>query len=487
MFHKFRLALLYFGDISNLKNFDTNGTIFLPDQEVIVLYDAVVIGAGPGGYVAAIKLGQRGKKVALVEKSLVGGTCTNWGCIPTKALLSSTHLYSELSEKAKQLGINAQDLHYDFAAMKGHMNKVVTMSRKGIEYLLKKYNVELINSEAKIESPNFVRAGDVRLETKNVVIATGSFPSLIPPFDRVPGVWTSDDVFKMEKLPESILIVGGGVIGVEFATFFSALKIPVTIVELMEHILPTEDRDVADIVGKSLRKRGVQIYESSKVTDLQTTDQGFRCVIETKEGTIERLAQKVLVSVGRKPKITEDVKALGIEIQRGIKTNVRMQTNIPNIYAVGDVRGQIMLAHVAMYEGVVAAKNICGEETQMDYSAVPNVIFSNPEVASVGVHEKDVDPSKVKIFSFPLSANGRARTIVEREGFAKVIADRETMNILGMTIVGPSATDMIMEGVIAVRNKLNAKELEESIHPHPTLSEMILGAIEGIVEMPIHL
>ncbi|HEY8540932.1 MAG TPA: FAD-dependent oxidoreductase, partial [Pseudothermotoga sp.] len=296
-----------------------------------------------------------------------------------------------------------------------------------------------------------------------------------------------DDVFKMEKLPESILIVGGGVIGVEFATFFSTLKIPVTIVELMEHILPTEDKDVAEVIAKSLRKREVQIYESSKVVDVQATDNGFKCVIETKEGTIEKTAQRVLVSVGRRPKIGEDVKKLGIEIQRGIKTNQKMQTNIQNIYAIGDVRGQIMLAHVAMYEGVVAAKNICGEETYMDYSAVPSVIFSNPEVASVGVHEKDVDPSKVKIFSFPLSANGRARTILEREGFVKVIAEKETKKILGMTIVGPSATDMIMEGVIAIKNGLNAKELEESIHPHPTLTETILGAMEGIVEMPIHL
>ncbi|WP_041083554.1 dihydrolipoyl dehydrogenase [Thermotoga profunda] len=451
------------------------------------MYDAVIIGAGPGGYVAAIKLSQKGKKVALVEKSFVGGTCTNWGCIPTKALLSSTHLYLEITEKSKQLGVNVENVQYDFSTMKNHMNKVVTMSRKGIEYLLKKYNVELINGEATIESPNLVKVADTKLEAKNIVIATGSYPALIPPFDKVPNIWTSDDVFKMEKLPESILIVGGGVIGVEFATFFSTLKVPVTIVELMEHILPTEDKDVAEIIAKSLRKKEVQIYESSKVIDVQATDEGFKCLIETKEGTIEKTVQKVLVSVGRRPKIGEDVKKLGIEIQRGIKTNQKMQTNIPNIYAIGDVRGQIMLAHVAMYEGVVAAKNICGEEAYMDYSAVPSVIFSNPEVASVGIREKDADPSKVKIFSFPLSANGRARTILEREGFVKVIAEKETKKILGMTIVGPSATDMIMEGVIAIKNGLNAKELEESIHPHPTLTETILGAMEGIVEMPIHL
>lgn len=452
-----------------------------------MLYDAVVIGAGPGGYVAAIKLGQRGKKVALVEKSFVGGTCTNWGCIPTKALLSSVHLYSEIVEKSRQLGVTVENVQCDFPAVRSHMNKVVTMSRKGIEYLLKKYNVELVSAEAVIESNNLVKAGETTLETKNIIIATGSYPSLIPPFDKVPGVWTSDDVFKMENLPESILIVGGGVIGIEFATFFSTLKIPVTIVEVMDHILPTEDKDVAEVIAKSLKKKGVQIYESSKMVGVEPTDDGFRCLIESKEGTIEKTAQKILVSVGRRPKIGEDVKALGLEIQRGIKTNTKMQTNIPNIYAVGDVRGQIMLAHVAMYEGVVAAKNICGEESHMDYSAVPSVIFSNPEVASVGLHEKDADPSQVKIFSFPLSANGRARTILEREGFAKVIADKNTLKVLGMTIVGPSATDMIMEGVVAVRNGLNAKDLEESIHPHPTLTETILGAIEGIVEMPIHL
>ncbi|MEJ5230030.1 MAG: dihydrolipoyl dehydrogenase [Pseudothermotoga sp.] len=451
------------------------------------MYDAVVIGAGPGGYVAAVKLGQRGKKVALIEKSFVGGTCTNWGCIPTKALLSSAHLYSEIVEKSKQLGVNVENVSYDFAAINSHMNKVVMMSRKGIEYLLKKYNVELVIGEAKIESHNCVVVADKRFEARNIIIATGSYPSLIPPFDKIEGIWTSDDVFKMQQLPRSLLIVGGGVIGVEFATFFSTLKIPVTIVELMEHILPTEDKDVAETVAKSLKKKGVEIYESSKVTNVEPIDGGFKCVIETPQGTIEKTAHKVLISVGRRPKIGEDVKALGVEVQRGIKTNDKMQTNIPNIYAIGDVRGQIMLAHVAMYEGVVAAKNICGEEAHMDYSAVPSVIFSNPEVASVGLHEKDLDPSKVKIFSFPLSANGRARTILERDGFAKVIADKETLKVLGMTIVGPSATDMIMEGVVAVRNGLNARELEESIHPHPTLTEMILGAVEGVVEKPIHL
>ncbi len=451
------------------------------------MYDAAVIGAGPGGYVSAIKLAQRGKKVVLFEKSFLGGTCTNWGCIPTKALLSSAHLYTEILEKSSQLGIGVNDIFFDFSRILSHMSKVVLASRKGIEYLLKKYGVEIVFGEAIVESPSMVKVGGKTFEARNLVIATGSFPSLIPPFDQIPGVWTSDDVFKMNELPESVLIVGGGVIGIEMATFFSALKVPVTIVEIMPHILPTEDLDVSQVVARSLKKRNVQIYEQSKIVEIKTAEKGFLCIIETNGEQYEKQFDKVVISVGRKPLIPESVRSLGVQIGRGIKTNDRMQTNIPNVYAVGDVRGEIMLAHVAMYEGIVAAKNICGEDARMDYSAVPNVIFSTPEVASVGLKEKDTDPSKAKIFSFPFSANGRARTMLEKDGFVKVIADKDTLRVLGMTIVGPNATEMIMEAVIAVRNKLTAYQLEESIHPHPTLTESILGALEGVVEKPIHL
>ncbi|HBT40162.1 MAG: Dihydrolipoamide dehydrogenase [Thermotoga sp. 50_1627] len=451
------------------------------------MYDALIVGAGPGGYVAAIKLAQHGKRVAVVEKSFVGGTCTNWGCIPTKALLTSAHLLRSIVEKGEALGVQAENVSFDFSKIRGHMNKVVMASRKGIEYLFKKNGVELIAGEAIVESANCVRVQDRRIEASCLVIATGSVPTLFPPFSEVPGIWTSDDVFRMERLPESVLIVGGGVIGVELATFFSSLNVKVIVVELLEHILPNEDADAAQIVAKTLKKRGVEIYESSKLTSVQPVEKGYRSIIETREGQIEKTTEKVIVAVGRKPKITDDLKAIGLAIERGIRTDETMLTNVPNVYAVGDVRGQIMLAHVAMYEAVVAAENICGKSVRMDYSAVPSVIFSEPEVASVGVREKDVDPSTVKIFSYPLMANGRARTMLEKDGFAKFIADAKTGKILGATIVGPYATELIMEATIAVRNGLTAEQLERTIHPHPTLSETLLGAVEGIVDKPIHL
>jgi dihydrolipoamide dehydrogenase len=452
-----------------------------------IVYDAVVIGAGPGGYVAAVKLAQHGKRVAVVEKSFVGGTCTNWGCIPTKALLTSAHLLRNIIEKGAELGVLAENVSFDFSKMKNHMNKVVMASRKGIEYLFKKNKIELINGEAIVESPNSVKVQDRKIEAKHLVIATGSVPTLFPPFNEVVGIWTSDDVFGMERLPESVLIVGGGVIGVELATFFSSLNVKVIIVELLDHILPNEDADAAQLVAKTLKRRGVEIYESSKVTSVQPIENGYRSIIETKEGQLEKTTEKVVVAAGRIPKIGEDLKAVGLAIEKGIKTDETMLTNLPNVYAVGDVRGRIMLAHVAMYEAVVAAENICGKPAKMDYSAVPSVIFSEPEVASVGVKEKDVDPSTVKIFSYPLMANGRARTMLEKEGFAKFIADAKTGRILGAAIVGPYATELIMEATVAVRNGLTAEQLERTIHPHPTLSETLLGAIEGVVDRPIHL
>jgi dihydrolipoamide dehydrogenase len=449
------------------------------------MYDAVIIGGGPGGYVCAIKLAQLGKKVALVEKDELGGTCTNRGCIPTKAMLTVSHLMDEMKEKASKYGLKVSGVEYDVDTIMKHVQKSVMMSRKGIEYLLNKNGVEVFKGTAVVENKNTVVVQETgeKLEAKNLVLAHGSVPSVFSPFD-IDGVWTSDDVFNLKEFPKSLVIIGGGVIGVEFATFFGSFGVDVTIVEIAEHILPYEDSDVAEEVKKALKRKGVKILEKTKVSSLSKVDDGFEVALENGE-TLK--AEKVLLAAGRKPNIPEDVKALGVKIEKGVVTDSRMRTNMENVYAIGDIRSGIMLAHVAMYEGIVAAKNIAGEEEEMDYSAVPSIIFSSPEVASVGVREKDVNPEEVVISKFPVSANGRARTMLENIGFAKVIADKKDRTVLGMSIVSPSATDMIMEGVIAVKFRMKAEDLEKAIHPHPTLTETILGALEGVSGKPIHL
>ncbi|SHH31922.1 dihydrolipoyl dehydrogenase [Thermosipho atlanticus] len=453
------------------------------------MYDVVIIGGGPGGYVAAIRLSQLGKKVALIEKENLGGTCTNKGCIPTKAMLAAAHLYTEINSKAKKFGISVENVSYDLTSIMKHTNKSITMSRKGIEFLMKKNKIDVFKGTGIIEDKNHVRIKetDETIEGKYLILAHGSTPTIFSPFDKVEGIWTSDDVFKMKKLPEDILVIGGGVIGVEFSTFFSSLGKKVILVELEEHILPFEDNDVAEVIRKSLVKKGVQVLEKTKVTDIKKENERYKVIVQNEKELIELSVEKILLAVGRKPNIPEDVRKLGVEIKRGVVTDNKMRTNIENVYAIGDVRGQIMLAHVAMFEGIVAAHNIAGEEKVMDYNAVPSIIFSNPEVASTGLKEKDVDPEKVIIGKFPVSANGRARTMEEREGFVKVIAEKGTGKIVGISIVSPSATDMIMEGVIAVKHGLTIEELASAIHPHPTLTETILGAIETAEGMGIHI
>jgi dihydrolipoamide dehydrogenase len=363
------------------------------------------------------------------------------------------------------------------------------MSRKGIEHLLKKNEVDFFNDNAVIKDAKHVlleQSGEI-LETDNIVIASGSEPSMFKPFSEIEGVWTSNDVFQMEEMPESLVIVGGGVIGVEFATFFSSFRVKTTIVELANHILPYEDADVADDIRKSLTRRGVEIIERSKVTEVEKEESSYILNAEG-EQEISLQSEKVLVAVGRRPSITEDIRNLGLKIDKGVVTNSNMETSIDGVYAIGDIRAGIMLAHVASYEGIVAAHNIAGEDLKMDYSAVPSIIFSSPEVGSTGLRENEIeDKERVEIAKFPLSANGRARTVLENTGFVKVIADKESGRVLGMSIVSPSATELIMEGVIAVKNRLTVEELENSIHPHPTLSETILGALEGIDGMSIHI
>ncbi len=451
------------------------------------MYDAIVIGAGPAGYVSAIKMAHLGLKVLAIEKENAGGTCTNKGCIPTKALLVAAHAFHDAKEKFKKYGIEVEGVEHSFKKIKKHMERAILSSRKGVEYLFKKNGIDYKRGTAILEKPSVVKVGDEIFEAKNILVATGSVPTIFPPFDEVNGVWTSDDVFKMEELPDSILIVGGGVIGVEMANFFAALGVKTYIVELMEHILPSEDEDVAAVIKKSLKSLKVEIFESSSVKAVKKTDNGYRVSVESPNESFDIDVERILLSVGRRPNVGEDVKSLGVKVERGIETDEKLRTTVDGIYAAGDVRGKIMLAHVGFHEGIVAAYNIKGEEKEVDLSVVPAVIYSSPELACVGLKEKNMDQEKHAVAKFPMSANGRATAMGEREGFAKVVYEKSTGKVLGVTIVGPFASELIMEGTVAAKHGLTVDELAWTIHPHPTISEALLGAFEEAEGKAIHL
>ncbi len=455
------------------------------------MYKAIVIGGGPGGYVSAIRIAKAGYKVALIEEKYLGGTCTNVGCIPTKALLTVAHLYNDVINKGKKFGIKVEKVEYDTTSMLKHMKKSITLSRKGIEYLLKKNNVDYYNDKGEILDPKHVKLeknGNV-FEGENLVLAHGSKPILFSPFDSIEGIWTSDNVFSMNEIPKSILIIGGGVIGVELSNFFSMLGKKVYLVELFDHILPSEDKDAAEIVKKSLIKNKVEILEKSKVINVKKIENGFKSTVEIGTENKEIESERVILSVGRKANICKDILEIGVATdKKGIIVDKRMRTNLDNVYAVGDITGRSMLAHVAMKEGIVAAENIISVDSEMDYTAVPSIIFSNPEVASSGLKEKDIkEMEKYNIFKFPLAANARANTMGERDGFVKIIKEKDSEKISGISIVSPIATELITQGSIGITLGLKVESMTKCIFPHPTLSEAILEALEGTENKSIHI
>ncbi|AKI97084.1 dihydrolipoyl dehydrogenase [Kosmotoga pacifica] len=445
-------------------------------------FEVVVIGGGPGGSDCAIRLAQRGKRVAIVEKEHFGGTCTNVGCIPTKALLSASELYARVREKGKRFGITGE-VSYDLKTMLKHMERSVLMSRKGTETLLKKYNVTIIRGTALYnERSFFIKETGEQLKAEKFVIATGSRPKIPSPF-RVEGIWSSDDVFNMEEVPDSITIVGGGVIGVEMATLFSNLGSSVTLIELMDRLLPTEDVDVSKAIERALSRRKVRVVLSTAVERLESGEK-FKLFLSNGE---EVLSERVLVSIGREPVIPEGLEK-AVKTERGaVVTNENFESSLPGIYAIGDVRGKVMLAHVASAEGVYVAEKLSGYESHIDFEAFPSVVYSSPEVASVGKKEDEKGLEEgFRSFLFPLSANGRANTMGERDGFAKLITNDKGI-IVGGSLVGAHVSETLMELVLAVKHGLSIQDLTEAIHPHPTIAESIRDAAEGLEGKPLHI
>jgi dihydrolipoamide dehydrogenase len=455
-------------------------------------YDLTVIGGGPGGYVAAIRAAQLGLKVAVVEAREVGGTCLNRGCIPTKALLHAAEVYHTVKHSA-EYGIMVREVGFDFAKIVVKKDEVVRQLRGGVASLLKSNKVAVINGRGVIADRNTiaVTGGTPRTVTAaKMIIATGSRPSK-PPIPGIDGdrVINSDGVMSLTACPEQVVIIGGGVIGVEIATVFNTLGKQVTIVEMMDQILPGTDGEIAQLLRKSLERRGVKIFTGAKVTALKSAAKGT-CSFAFGGKTLEAEGDLVIVAIGRHPN-TEDIglEKVGVATERGfIQVNDQLETSVPGIYAIGDVTGKVMLAHVASTQGLVAAANAAGAHRKMRYDIVPSCIYTSPEIATVGLTEAAAVKQgyQIKIGTFPIAGNGKSLIMGVREGVIKMVADKTTGEILGAQLMAPRATDLITEISVAMKLESTIEEVADTIHPHPTVSEIIMEAAHDVEKRCIH-
>jgi len=458
--------------------------------------DIAIIGGGPGGYVAAIKAAHLGLKVVLVEKDKLGGVCLNWGCIPTKALVSTAELLNNL-QKAKEFGIQIKDYSLDFSAIIKRKEMVTRRLSFGVQQLVKANRVRVVKGNGKIINSETVEILDTEgkkelVKAKNIIIATGS-KVMRPPIPGIDneGVITSDGALSLKELPSKMIIIGGGVVGIEFAGIFNAFGVDVTVVEMLPRILLPIDEEIVQRLVNVLKKSGIKILTNCKVKEIKKNNSHLEILISTAEGEKRLETEKVLLAAGRIPEMGNiNIQELGIELEgKAIKVDQKMRTNIPGIYAVGDVVGKVMLAHVASREGMIAVKNIAGKESLMDYRVIPNCVFSMPEVASVGMTEKEAEKKyhNIKVSKFPYMANGKALAMGEIDGMVKMIADGETNKILGLHIFGAHASDLIAEGTLGLSLGVTAEKIAVTIHAHPTIAETIYEAAEGIIGKPIHI
>jgi dihydrolipoamide dehydrogenase len=463
---------------------------------MIDIIDVVIIGGGPGGYVAAIKAAHLGLKAVLIEKDKLGGVCLNRGCIPTKALVGTAELLNQL-QRAKEFGVQVKDYSFDFPAIMKRKEMIAQRMSFGVGQLMKANQIRVIQGEGNILEPGVVEVINIEgkkelIKSKNIIIATGSSVMKIPiPGLENEGVIDSDGALSLSELPTKMIIIGGGVIGIEFAGIFKAMGVEVTVVEMLPRILLPIDEEISNRLTFILKRQGIKILTNGKVEGIEKTNQNLEVLISNPEGKQRLETEKVLLAAGRVPDFGNiNVQKLGIELEgRAIKVDQKMRTNIPGIYAVGDVVGKIMLAHVAFREGIVAVENISGKEVLMDYKVVPNCVFSLPEVASVGLTEEEARKKydQIKVSKFPYLANGKALGMGETEGMVKIIADSDTSELLGLHILGAHASDLIAEGTLALSMEATAEEIVNTIHAHPTLAETIAEATEGIIGKPIHL
>ena len=461
-------------------------------------FDLVVIGAGPGGYTAAIKAAQLGMKTAIVEKGKnLGGTCLNVGCIPSKALLSSSELFHEAQHGFKSHGIKAEGVTMDVAAMMKRKDGVVSKMARGIDYLMNKNGIEHVSGSGRI-----VNAGEVEvtggeatrtLKTKRILIATGSSVSGLP-FLEFDGetVLSSDHAIALGQAPESMIVIGGGAIGLELGSVWARLGTKVTVVEFLTRIAAIFDEDITQALQKLLQKQGLKFHLGTGVESAEKTKTGIKLTAAKGDKSLELEAEKVLVAVGRKPN-TDDLGAIeaGVELdERGrIRTDAEWQTNVPGIYAIGDVIAGPMLAHKAEQEAVAAVERMAGKAGRVNYDTIPWVIYTAPEVAAVGLTEAEAKEKghEVSVGAFPFQANGRAVAGAHADGLAKVIADKATDRVLGAQILSANASELIAEAVLLMEFDGSAEDLARTIHAHPTMSEGLREAAHMAMGEPLHI
>jgi len=456
--------------------------------------DTLVIGAGPGGYVAAIRATQMGQKVTIVEREYLGGVCSNIGCIPSKVLISVGHRF-EKAKHSEDMGVVAQEVKLDWVKVQEFKNGIVSKLVGGVESLLKGNNIDIVYGEAHFIDVNTVRVnnGDnVQTYTfKNAILATGSRPVEISTFKFTKRVINSTGALSLPEIPEKLVVIGGGYIGTELGSAYANLGSQVTIIEGSKDILAGFEKQMTQVVKKSLKKKGVEVVVGASARGIEENENGVVVTYEVggEEKTVE--ASYALVTVGRRPNTDNlGLESLNIEfVERGLlKVDKQGRTSVPNIYAIGDIVSGPQLAHKASYEGKVAAEAIAGENSIVDYLVIPAVCFTDPELATVGYNEEQAKSAgiEVKVAKFPFAVNGRALALNQPEGFVKLVARKEDDLLIGAQIVGAGASDMIAEMSLAIEGGMTAKDLALTIHAHPTLGEITMEAAEIIIGQPIH-
>ena len=458
--------------------------------------DVVIIGGGPAGYVAAIRASQLGGKATLIESNALGGTCLNRGCVPSKSLLHSVELYQSI-KNAEQHGINVNGASVDLAKMQARKSLVVSTHVSGVQSLLKGNKVEVIKGRAKLATSMQVEIDAEQgqkqtIRARKIILATGAKPIAlpIPGADSPSGIMNAENILDLNYIPKSLLMIGGGAIGVEIVTILAKLGCQVTLVEMMPHILPAEDAELTSILTRALKEDKVQIYEGATVTRIEDTEGGKSVTVSDGEAEKKLEAEVVAIAVGYKPNVDGlGLDEAGVAVNKGgIQVNEHMETSVPNIYAAGDAIGGIMLAYVAMEEGMIAAENALGRDSTIDYQAVPRCTFTLPELASVGLTEEEAIAQgyQIQVGRFPFSANSMATILDERRGLVKIITEQKYGQILGVHIIGPRATELIAEATLAMKLDATPQEIVTTIHAHPTLSEALREAALDVTGETIH-